>query len=142
MHFYFGMNQIAEDHRISMEIQLSPVTLHGRKMYHRIGIFMSPESDGFIVKSRRKGCMIDGEKRAFYISVFHVQQQMDQRRGVLRFGIIQTAGKTGNRVFDIVRFECFWRFAERKDAAFRNDKFLVSRKVQTASILSRKKIFP
>ena len=118
MHFYFGMNEVAEDDRISMEIQLSPVALHGGKMYHRIGIFMSPESDGFVVKSRGKGCMIDGEKRAFYISVFNVQQQMDQWCGVLGFGIIQTAGKAGNGVFDIVQFECFLEIYIKKGRRF------------------------
>ena len=105
--FYSGMNEIAEHHRISTEIQIFPAALKCRKMYHRVGIFMSPESYGFIIISRRKGCMIDGDKRAFYISVFHFQPQMDQRCGVLSFGIIQTAGETVNRVFDIIRLEFF-----------------------------------
>ncbi len=51
-------------------------------------------------------------KGLFIVSVFHVQQQVDQRCGVLWFGIIQTAGKAGNGIFDIVWFECFleiWR---------------------------------
>ena len=93
MHFCPGMDEIAEDHRIRIEMQIFPGALKCRKMDHGIGILVSVKSYGLIVKSRRKGSVIDRNKRTFYIPVFNIQPKMDQRCGNIGIQYCQvTAG--------------------------------------------------
>ena len=111
-------------------------------MYHGIGIFMSEKSYGFIIKSCREGCMTDGSEGAFYITVFYIHTQMDQRSVVLGFGIIQAAGQIVNRVLNIIRPECFLKICRKESAAFRNDKSLVSQESIKGVPSFAKKTFP
>src|SRR5579863_871693 len=87
-------------------------------MYHGIGILVSEKSYGFIVKSCREGCMTDGSEGAFYVTVIYIHTQMDQRRVVLGFGVIQTAGQIVNRVLNIIRPECFLKIRRKETGCF------------------------